>query len=169
MKHLLVSLLVLGAFAAPAAHAADPEVESMHCTGSLQLGVLRPGAPETSGRLECTLSHGALGGYEPYATFSSSVTGTVDNRPVDSSGAVSMTSGRLAFAGKVPYTLYFDDVTTGSALAIVNPDDYIVFPSPYLYRVRGFIADVCFGCFSSEGGSAVIDFVAEYVYDLPVR
>lgn len=171
MSPLRVLIAAFAVLAAPLAPAhADPEIETIECTGTFPKGmVTTAGFSRWEGRLSCALGHGGYGGYAVYQTFTTPATALVVTTAVP--GDTFAVHAEVVFADEArTYTLDIDDVSTQGYLAMVNPEDVVRFGSPLQYRVRGgYVRPTCGFCLADEVlGNYEVHFLAEYVYDLPV-
>lgn len=163
----LAAAFLVAASLSSTAHAADAEIETIECSGTLDQGALTtPGYGSWTGTVSCVLGHGGSTGYVPYDEFTSNVVATIQNTPV-ASGAY-LSGGSLQFAdASRRYALDFYDPNALGTVALANPDDTISNGGPYPFHIReGYLRD---GCTCVVGAlTPGIHFVAEYVYDLPV-
>jgi len=170
MRRLLpAAALLLVAVVPPPAHAS--QVETIDCIGRVEYGaVSTPGFSDHHGTLRCTLGHGGAVGYDAYRTFTSSFRIDTQNNPVGN-GLYRVVGDTYFADGTRGYLLHFEDVAADDKLAMVSPADVVYFGSNLLrYHVRaGYIRATGMTLTDELVGHEEIRFVAEYVYELPVR
>jgi hypothetical protein len=173
---VLGSVLALVTLAAPA-HA-DPEMQTIECSGTLYGGPLSmPASGPWTGHLNCTLGYLDTREYDPaMSSFGSDVSAYVSGVPTAVPGVVWVGGDVLFSDGRVNYDLRFDDPaqTATDDLYMVD-DDKVWFGNGLVwYHVRYGEIGNCDALCHPAGSPATpttmsygISFTAEFGYDLP--